>query len=205
MKNENNPLENSEIPDEKSDKVQSFEEKLVEESKKPELHILVAQDDAYIADRINAQPKNLDEVLQMKEKKYAPGEHRLSLPVELREFEDRLAFRWINKKKRAMDDAIDLKGWLFVNRSTFSKLPGRLFSNSGAIERGDTILMYMPLKKAEAIRRVPGEKSSALIKAQLAKGEGKLPKGQSGFYKPTEGVTDDDNVGNDAIIEGRHF
>ena len=222
MKNELNPLkdeteekQNDEFlqeethkgPQNKEDYVekQKKAEPFVEQQMKPELHLVMAQDDAYISDRIKSQPKSLDEVIFMKEPIYAPNEHRLSLPKELKEFEDRLAFRWINKKKRAIDDAIDLRGWYFVNRITFEKLPGRLFSNSGAIERGDTILMYMPKEKAEALRRIPGEKSTALIKAQLAKGESKLPKGQSGFYKPTEGVTDDDSVGTDAITEGKHF
>ena len=213
MKNENNPLRDEEEifqtkgPQSKSEYVEKQKEAVpfVEQQQKPELHLVLAQDDAYISDRIKSQPKNLDEVIFMKEPISAPGEHRLSLPKELKEFEDRLAFRWINKKKRAIDDAIDLRGWYFINRITFPKLPGRLFSNSGAIERGDTLLMYMPLEKAERLRKAPGEKSSALVKAQLAKGEGKLPKGQSGFYKPTEGVTDDESVGSDAITEGKHF
>lgn len=216
MKNDN-PLKDEKLKEspkkhveEKEEYVERIEKETVpfiEQQKKPELHVVMAQDDAYIADRIKSQPKTLDEVLLMKEKQYAPGEHRLSLPVELRQYQDKVAFRWINKKKRAIDDAIDLKGWVFVNRLSFKNLPGRLFSSSGAIERGDTVLMYMPLEIAKGIRKAPGEKSSAILKAHLAKGEEKLPKGQSGFYKPTESASDSDNVptGEQVYTEGKDF
>ena len=179
----------------------------LEAQSRPEFHVVMAQDDAYIADRIKAQPKNLEEIITTKETAYAIGKHRLSLPDELEAFADKIAFRWINNKRRAIDDAMDVKGWLFVNRVSFPNLPNRLFTSGGAIRRGDTVLMFMPLKRAEAIRRAPGEKSNALIKAQLAKGEGKLPKGQSGFYKPTESVTEEEPgvAGQDVLTEGKHF
>jgi len=188
-------------PQNKKAYVEKIEEKTVpfEQQSRPELHVVMAQDDAYIADRIKSQPKNLDEIVYIKESKFAPNEHRLSLPKELREYEDRFAFRWINNKRRAIDDAMDLKGWLFVNRVSFKTLPNRLFTSGGAIRRGDTVLMFMPLAKAEALRRAPGEKSSALIKAQLSKGEGELPKGQSGFYKPNEGTSESDSIPADAV------
>jgi len=201
------------IPDNKPADKEEYVEKINKEAvpfveqQKPELHVVMAQDDAYIADRIKSQPKTLDEVLLMKERQYAPGEHRLSLPQELRQYQNKVAFRWINKKKRAIDDAIDLKGWVFINRLSFKNIPDRLFSNSGAIERGDTVLMYMPLEMAERIRRTPGEKSTAILKAHLAKGEEKLSKGQSGFYKPTESASDSDNVptGEQVYTEGKDF
>lgn len=196
-------------PADKEEYVEKIKEEAVpfEQQHKPELHVVMAQDDAYIADRIKSQPKTLDEVLLMKERKYSPGEHRLSLPVELRQYQDKVAFRWVNKKKRAIDDAIDLKGWIFINRLSFKGLPNRLFSNSGAIERGDTVLMYMPIEMAMRIRKAPGDKSTALIKAHLAKGEEKLLKGQSGFYKPTEGTSDSDDVptGEQVYTDGKDF
>jgi hypothetical protein len=154
----------------------------VEEEQKAFLTVTLSSEDNYIADRMRSQPKTLEEVLTVKEKQYAPSEHRLSLPKELKAFEDRFAFRWINKKKRAIDDAVDVKGWIIANRALFPSLPKHLFTTSGAIERGDAILGFMALKKAEAIRRAPGEKSAEYIKSHLAKGTETLPKGQSGFY-----------------------
>jgi len=197
--------EDSEFLKKREEPVEIKKEEIPAERPKPELHMVMSTDDSYISDRISSQPKSLEEVIFLKEPICAPTEHRLSLPKELRVYGDRLAFRWVNKKKRAIDDAIDVRGWYFVNRITFPEVPNRIFSTSGAIERGDTILMYMPLKKAEILRNAPGEKSAALLKAQLAKGEGQLPKGQSGFYKPTEGVSEDDSVDTDALVEGKHF
>lgn len=169
----------------------------------------MSEEDAYISDRMKSQPKTLDEVLMVKEKKYAPGEHRLSLPKEFKEYEKKFAFRWINKKKRAVDDAI-IKGWVIVNRWLFpevAKKAKHLFSTSGAIEKGDCILAFMSLDVAMQIRRAPGEKSSAYLQAQLAKGTQPLPKGKSGFYKP-EDTGEKEDVGIEqggGLQEGRDF
>src|SRR3990167_5755620 len=93
------------------------EEKIFEPQEAVPFQVM-AEEDAYIADRMKSQPKTLEEVFMVKERKYAPGEHRLSLPKELRKYEDRFVFRWLNKKKRAIDDAI-IKGWVLVNRRLF--------------------------------------------------------------------------------------
>ena len=178
------------------------DKKIFEElQERPPLTIMSGED-VYVADRMKSQPKTIDEVLLVKERKFAPGEHRLSLPKELCEYQDRFAFRWINKKKRAIDDAIDLKGWVIVNKALFPNLPRHSFSTSGGIERGDTILMFMSLKKAEAMRRIPGEKSAQLVKDQLSKGEESLPKEQSGFYKPSNTSAEIEDTG---LLEGRDF
>ena len=181
---------------------------VIEPNQPPVLQVL-AEEDAYIADRMKSQPKTLDEVLLVKEKKYLPGEHRLSLPKEFKSYEDRFVFRWINKKKRAVDDAI-IKGWVIVNRVLFpdvAKNALHLFSTSGAVEKGDAILSFMNKEVAMQIRRAPGEKSSAYLKAQLSKGEQKLAEGQSGFYKP-EDTTEKEDAGIEAgggLQEGRDF
>lgn len=169
----------------------------------------MTEEDAYIHDRMKSQPKNLDEVLMVKEKKYHPGEHRLTLPKELKSYEDKFAFRWINKKKRAIDESIT-KGWVLCNRSLFPKLAQdakHLFSTSGAIERGDCILSFMNKDVAMQIRKAPGERSSAYIRAQLEKGTEPLPKGQSGFYKPMDaGEKEDAGIGaGGGLQEGRDF
>lgn len=170
---------------------------------------VMSEDDAYIADRMKSQPKTLDEALMVKEKRYMPGEHRLTLPKEFAAFEDRFIFRWINKKKRAIDESI-IKGWIIVNRSLFpeiAKNASYLFSTSGAVEKGDVLLAFMKKEIAMQIRRTPGEKSSALLKSQLEKGTEKLAEGQSGFYKP-EDTTEKEDAGIEqggGLQEGRDF
>jgi hypothetical protein len=149
---------------------------------------IMSQEDAYLADRMKSGPKSLEEVVTVKERHYAPGEHRLSLPSEFKKYEKKLAFRWINKKKRAVDDAIN-KGWAIVNRTLFpdiAKNSPYLFSTSGAVERGDAVLAIISLAVAKQIRLAPGEKSMATVKSHLNKGKVKLPKGKSGFYEPKE-------------------
>ena len=184
------------------------EETVYEPQEKPILQMM-SEEDSYIADRMKSQPKTLDEVLMVKEKKYAPGEHRLSLPKEFKIYEDRFGFRWINKRKRAIDEAI-IKGWVVVNRTLFpaiAKESKHLFSTSGAIEKGDCILAFMSLEVAKQIRKAPGEKSSAFLKAQLAKGTEKLLEGQSGFYKPEDTTEKEDSgIGEGGgLQEGRDF
>ncbi len=169
----------------------------------------MSEEDAYIHDKMKSQPKTLDEVLLVKEKKYLPGEHRLSLPKELKVHEKHFAFRWINKKKRAVDDA-SIKGWVIVNRKLFpdvEKKAKHLFSTSGAIEKGDAILAFMNKEVAIQIRKAPGEKSNQYLKAQLSKGTDPLPKGKSGFYKPEDTSEKEDATVEQGggLQEGRDF
>ena len=172
--------------------------------------LIMSDEDRYIADRLKSQPKTLDEVLMVKEKKYIPGEHRLSLPKELKVYQDKFAFRWINKRKRAVDEAIN-KGWVIVNRVLFPDVATKakhLFSTSGAIERGDAILSFMKKEIAEDIRRTPGIKSSAILKAQLERGKEGLTQGQSGFYQPKDTSSEKEDVGLEVgggLQEGRDF
>ena len=162
------------------------QENTVPEPQESPVLTMLSQDDAYIADRIKSQPKTLDDVFSVKEKRYAPGEHRLTLPKEFKPYESKFAFRWVYKRKRAIDEAVN-KGWVIVNRVLFPELARDkrfLFSTSGAVERGDAILAIMGKHIAEALRKEPGEKSRALVKAHLDKGKQPLPKGKSGFYQP---------------------
>ena len=192
----------------KNDTKQEVVEQETRNEEIPILHVM-SEEDRYITDRMKSQPKTLEEVLFVKEKRYVPGEHRLSLPKDLKVYQDRFVFRWINKKKRAVDDSI-LKGWVIVNRTLFPEIAKNssfLFSTSGAIEKGDCILAFMNKEVAEQIRRAPGEKSSAFLKSQLAKGTQPLPKGQSGFYKPTD-TSEKEDAGIEAgggLQEGRDF
>ena len=181
-----NPAE--EVPVEK-EKVQV----LPEVQERPSL-TLVSDLDAYVSQRMKSGPKTLDEVLFVKEKEYTPGEHRLSLPKELHKYENRFAFRWINKKKRAIDDAINLKGWVLVNRALFPDLSNHLFTTAGGVEVGDTILAFMKKERAEEIRRAPGEKSKNLLNSNpmISSKLEPLPAGKSGFYKPKKTKEDED-------------
>lgn len=169
---------------------------------------MLAEDDRYIADRMKSQPRTLDDVLMVKERRYAPGEHRLTLPKEFKVYEDKLAFRWLNKKKRSIDDAI-IKGWIIVNKTIFPEVAKKskyLFSTSGAIERGDAVLACIKKEIAESIRKAPGLKSTAHLKNQLEKGTQPLPKGQSGFYKPEDKTEKEDSTGvGSGLQEGRDF
>jgi len=186
-------------------------EQSVTQEAEPERTILttMSQEDAYIMDRMKSQPKTLDEVLLVKEIKFKPGEHRLSLPKEFKEYQDRVVFRWINKKKRAVDEAI-IKGWVIVNRTNFYHVGTTakyLFGPSGAVEKGDCILAFMSRGLAEELRKSPGAKSSALIKQHLEKGKQELGKGQSGFYTPEDtGEKEDAGVEKGgALQEDRDF
>lgn len=169
---------------------------------------MLAEDDRYIADRMKSQPRTLDDVLLVKERRYAPGEHRLTLPKEFKVYEDKLSFRWLNKKKRSIDDAI-IKGWIIVNKTIFPEVAKKskyLFSTSGAIERGDAVLACIKKEIAESIRKAPGQKSSAHLKNQLEKGTQPLSKGQSGFYKPEDTTEKEDSTGvGSGLQEGRDF
>ena len=112
--------------------------------------------DAYVHERVKGQPKTLEEV----KVKFIESEKRpsiLALPKELEKYGKEFAFRWINKKKRAIDNALDNIGWSFVTRNFFTDLPKHVWGPNGVIERGDAILAFMPQDKAIKIRLKPAE------------------------------------------------
>jgi hypothetical protein len=67
------------------------------------------------------------------------------------------------KHKQALDYACDVRGWTLVNRTHFPELPRHFFTVSGSFERGDAILAFMPIEKAEALRQEPGRKSTDIL------------------------------------------
>jgi len=87
-------------------------------------------------------------------------------------------FRWLSKNKRALDFAINVRGWYLVNRSLFEEAPKILFSVNGGIENGDSILGFMPFEKAQAIRNRPIQESLDRVLS-----EGKKHEGHPNFYK----------------------
>lgn len=85
------------------------------------------------------------------------------------------AFYWVNKVKRAVDHALDVRGWFPANRVYFPGMPGHLFSVNGTVERGSAILMFMPYQKALRLREFPGQRSRELIKARMTELPPKRP------------------------------
>lgn len=183
--------------------VPTIEKSEVEKTASAQPLTLVSNLDAYIANRMVSQPKTLDEIALVKEKKYTPGFHRLSLPKGLGRYKDKFSFRWINKHKRAIDEAY-VKGWVLVNKALFPDVEKHLFTTSGGIEEGDVILGFMSANKAEAIRTAPGIKSNRLMASNpmISEKTPKLNKGQSGFYIPEDSGSDKEEEG---YQEGRDF
>lgn len=147
----------------------------------PAPQVLVSHTDAYIYDRLKGQPQSLQEVEQEIVVKKKEGIHQLSLPKELDEFQERFAFYWIYKNKKAIDRACDVRGWKLVSRVYFPDLPTYLFTINGVIERGDNILGFMPKKQAEELRQAPGRLSSEIVKSQFDK-----HKGDPRYYAPKD-------------------
>ena len=131
--------------------------------------VLVSNTDAYIYDRLRGQPQTLEDVEVKVVGSKKDGVHQLSLPEELKIYEDRFAFYWIYKNKKAIDRACDVRCWTIVSRVHFSDLPAHLFTVNGCMERGDNILGFMPRKRAEELRRNPGQISSDIVKSQFNK------------------------------------
>lgn len=116
-------------------------------------------------------------------------------------------FRWFLNHKRATDEAKNLHGWFFVNRSLFPDAPRILFSINGSVEEGDNILGFMPAAKALNKRNKPSEISVSKIKSEAEK-HPENPKASISFYEPKlspEKKEGDDYAPPDAIQEGRDF
>lgn len=114
----------------------------------------------------------------------------------------KFVFRWLNKNKRALDHNMNVRGWLLANRTIFVDAPKILFSVSGAVENGDSILAFMPVSKALSMREKPSKDSQDRINSEEKRFEG-----HPNFYKAKlssdkEGV---DDAPVDALQEGRDF
>lgn len=155
--------------------------------------VLLSQADAYIHERIKSQPKTREEIDVKVDEKFDPDHHRLTLPKELDRFLKKYAFHWIYKKEQAISEACDVKGWVIVNRTHFPELPNYLFSVTGSIERGDLILGFMRLERAEKMRKEPAEKSREAVKSRLD-----AHKGNPDFYVPS--AIGEDTDGDSKVI-----
>ena len=75
-------------------------------------------------------------------------------------------FHWFLNKKRSVDEAKNLHGWYFVNRTLFPDANNILFSINGSIEEGDNILGFMPYEKALRKRNRPSELSQRKVNSE---------------------------------------
>ena len=182
---------------------------------------IMSEMDSYLADRMKAQPASLDDVAKVTALDDAQAKrHRLSLPsyFETLAYQSPkdpgpYVFRWLFKAKQAIDHALNVTGWLLVNRTYFPDAPKWLFSANGGVEVGDAILAFMPTKQALTIRNRPSEVSRERLAAQvtnvdkdyaLMTGNPQDPK----VYKPEMGpeaseATEGKTAG--VLTEGRDF
>lgn len=182
--------EKIEIPKEFSNETQSQPEPIVEQpqaQEKPQTFVIKTELDAYVNERLIGQPQNLEQVEAKDVSDDSLTMHMLKLPPAIQKaLDDRgMVPHWINKDKRMIDRALDVRGWTLFNRVFFPKLPRHYFTANGTVEMGDCILGFMPAKKAEILRKRPGEISQERIKNlpieayKNSKGEEKI-----GYYKP---------------------
>ena len=160
---------------------------------KPEPMRILSDKDSYVYERMQSQPVSLDKVDVKVLEKQAPDKHRLSLPDEMLDLEKKYTFKWLFKNKRAIDDACDRKGWVLANKSYFPNLPNHLFTVTGAIERGDNILAFMPKAKAEELRKVPLDKANEIMRNTMAR-----HKDNPNYYTPK----DEESEGDDNKVIG---
>ena|SRR6185436_8783449 len=164
--------------------------KPVEASQKQnEPMVILSKTDAYIHERLKSQPKTLEEV-EIKASQERPSDmHRMSLPDEIKEHENKFAFRWLFKNPRAIAEACDQKGWTLLTRGFpgFENVPKHLFTTNGVMERGDNILAFMPKKMAEELRKIPGKLSKDRVENMIGRHSN-----NPNFYKPSD--SEDKNV-----------
>lgn len=155
----------SESKSEKSENEKSENEKSDQsQDSNDDKRVLLSTADAFVYDRMKAQPKTLEDVeLKITGNDKDPNYHQLILPSEIKAYENKFVFRWLNKSKRALDYSCDVRGWILVNRTYFPDLPRHMFTVQGSIERGDCILAFIPKKLAEEIRKEPQERSKEMV------------------------------------------
>ena len=150
----------------------------------PSTLIAANQTDVYIAQMAAGQPATLLEA-EAREILVKDGQHRLTLPEEIQTMFKKRGYapRWIFKDKRALDHAVKQRGWNLVTRVYFPELPDHLFSATGVIEQGDSILGFMPERIAKKLRSEPGLKSMERVKNLPIEKWKDDPSGER-YYKP---------------------
>lgn len=199
--------------------------------------VIMTEADAYIHERVASQPKDLDEIRQVTVYTET-DQNRLSLPDYLERFSHdctrgrgcpvhswqhdaernrwsygnrgEFIFRWIKKAKRAIDHAMNVQGWFFVNRRYFPEAPPHLFSANGGIEQGDVILFFLPAKQALRLRAAPGQRSTEILKSRMTRyKDGQVlmtgaPENEQ-FYAPESSGAEEENETAPGIQEDRDF
>ena len=180
--------------------------------------VIMTEADAYIHERVASQPATLDEVRKIVVHTDAET-NRLSLPDYFERYshdctqgrvckvhtwkhdeeknrwsygnKGEFIFRWVRKVKRAIDEAMNVKGWKFVNQRYFPDAPGYLFSANGGVELGDELLFFLPAQQALLLRAQPGKRSNEAIRSRMTrtKGGDVLMTGNpqdEKYYEPTD-------------------
>lgn len=153
----------------------------------PQTFVVKTELDAYINERLKTQPASLadirvDDVIEDP----GSGMHALKLPKEVEDAlkKRNMVPRWINKDKRMIDRALNIRKWILFNRVYFPELKKHLFTANGTIENGDSILAFMPSERAAILRSIPGKISQERIK-DLPIEKYKKDQGEKiGYYKP---------------------
>ena len=121
----------------------------------------------------------------------------------------KLMFRWIFSHKLALDSAKNVRGWTFANRTLFPDAPRHLFSISGAVENGDSLLSFMPYERALKIREKPSLISQEKVNLELNSDFNQTKYGGNpNFYKAKLGpetIEGSDEAPVGSLQEGRDF
>ena len=200
---EPNPVSQEKALDMTSENKEILAPKAKQEENRPV--VILSELDSIIAERNKTQLSNaptLEDVQVRDLDKRTESQHRLKLPKEVEEafIKRGLSPRWIYKEKRAIDNALNVIGWVLVNKVYFPELPDYLFSASGCIEAGDAILAFMSKRRAQAIREFPGKRSREMVRNIPAQDLKKWEQRSDNQYKPASGVAEN---GEDEKSTGR--
>lgn len=148
----------------KKNETKSQEDQIHKET--PQTFVVKTELDAYIHDRVQTQPQTLEQIKVREVVSPLENKHALTLPKDIKEALDSkgMVGYWINKKKRAIDRALNDRGWVLFTRVYFPNISRHYFTANGTVEIGDCILGFMPKKNAERLRQIPGELSQERVK-----------------------------------------
>lgn len=163
----------------------------------PQTFVIKTELDAYVNERLISQPHTIEEVHAKDVVNDSLASHMLKLPTPIQAALDEKGMvpRWINKDKRMIDRALDIRGWTLFNKVFFPRIPKHYFTANGTVEMGDCILGFMPASKAEILRKRPGQISQERIKNlpieayKQSRGEERI-----GYYKPAYTAEPDGEV-----------
>lgn len=178
----------------------------VKEEKEEQTFVIKTELDAYVSSRLKSQPQSVDDIKFTEHKDDGVVSNLLKLPKHIKDELDRcdLTPRWVNKDKRMIDRALDIRHWAIVNRAMFPRIPKHYFTANGTVENGDLILCCMGKARAEKLRSLPGERSSERVK-NLPIDRWKQSSGTEkvGYYKPAYTAERDGDTSVTGIVPDR--